>query len=52
MTDLSRRSWLKGAGLMSSLAVIGGIAPLHQLSAKEIKIQAKTSNREYKAQFQ
>ena len=37
MTDLSRRSWLKGAGLMSSLAVIGGIAPLHQLSAKEIK---------------
>ncbi|MGY8978347.1 MAG: pyridoxal phosphate-dependent aminotransferase [Cytophagales bacterium] len=37
MTDLSRRSWLKGAGLMSSLAVIGGIAPLDQLSAKEIK---------------
>ena len=37
MTDLSRRSWLKGAGLMSSLAVVGGIAPLHQLSAKEIK---------------
>ena len=37
MTDLSRRSWLKGAGLMSSLAVIGGIAPIHQLSAKEIK---------------
>lgn len=37
MTNLSRRSWLKGAGLMSSLAVIGGIAPLHQLSAKEIK---------------
>ena len=37
MTDLSRRSWLKGAGLMSSVAVIGGIAPLHQLSAKEIK---------------
>ena len=37
MTDLSRRSWLKGAGLMSSLAVIGGIAPFHQLSAKEIK---------------
>jgi histidinol-phosphate aminotransferase len=37
MTDLSRRSWLKGAGLMSSLAVIGGITPLDQLSAKEIK---------------
>ena len=37
MTDLSRRSWLKGVGLMSSLAVIGGIAPIHQLSAKEIK---------------
>ncbi|MAJ51116.1 MAG: aminotransferase [Flammeovirgaceae bacterium] len=37
MTNLSRRSWLKGAGIMSSLTVIGGITPIHQLSAKEIK---------------
>ena len=37
MTDLSRRSWLKGAGLFSSLAVIGCITPIHTLSAEEIR---------------
>ena len=37
MTNLSRRSWLKGVGLMSSISVIGGITPIHQLSAEEIK---------------
>ena len=37
MMDLSRRSWLKGVGLMSSLVAIGGITPIHQLSAEEIR---------------
>ena len=35
--DLSRRSWLKGVGLMSSLVAIGSITPIHQLSAEEIR---------------